>query len=88
MTRDGKHRLGSYARENGAVRALLGIPGVGLLTVTALVAAVGSAQHFAMADTWRLGWASHQGAFASCCPQAFVARATFPTGEGKSVTGR
>lgn len=42
-----ERQLAADARENTAVQTLLQVPGVGLLTATALVAAVGSPRHFA-----------------------------------------
>ena len=40
-------QLAADARESAAVQTLLQVPGIGLLTATALVAAVGSPRHFA-----------------------------------------
>lgn len=40
-------QLAADARDNAAVQTLLQVPGIGLLTATALVAALGSPRHFA-----------------------------------------
>ncbi|WP_435106914.1 IS110 family transposase [Arhodomonas sp. AD133] len=39
-------QLATYARNEAAVQTLLAVPGIGLLTATALVAAVGTPHHF------------------------------------------
>lgn len=41
-----ERQLAAYARDDAAVQTLLAVPGIGLLSATALVAAVGSPAHF------------------------------------------
>ena len=90
MTRDGEHRFGSYARDNGVVQTRLAIPGVELLSPMALVAAVGSSHHFRNSRHLAAWLGPHtKGRPLQVVHRPLSQERTLPTGGGnQSVTGR
>ena len=53
-----EHQLEAMAEQVPAVLQLMTIPGIGLLTATALVAFIGDIHRFPSGRTWPAGWAS------------------------------
>jgi transposase len=52
-----EEELDRVAKEEPVIRTLLEVPGIGVLTATALYASVGSVHAFKSGGTWRAGWA-------------------------------